>query len=85
MEFFDEIEIMNILNEISNKLTYITERLEYIENDIKDIKKSSNNMDEHISFVENVYDTVKIPFYYIINKITRNNVTDIPSKQIKNE
>jgi len=85
MEFFDEIEIMNILNEISNKLTYITERLEYIENDIKDIKKSSNNMDEHISFVENVYDTVKIPFYYIINKITQNNVTDIPDKQIKNE
>jgi len=85
MEFFDEIEIMNILNEISNKLTYITERLEYIENDMKDIKKSSNNMDEHISFVENVYDTVKIPFYYIINKITQNNVTDIPAKQIKNE
>lgn len=82
---FDEIKIMNILNEISEKLTYITEHLEYIENDLKDIKKSSNNMDDHISFVENVYDTVKYPFYYIINKIKPINLNDIPKKQIKNE
>jgi hypothetical protein len=85
MVSFDEIKIMNILNEISEKLTYITEHLEYIENDLKDIKKSSNNMDDHISFVENVYDTVKYPFYYIINKIKPINLNDIPKKQIKNE
>jgi hypothetical protein len=83
MIYDDDIKIMNILNEISEKLTYINERLEYIENDMKEIKKSSSNMDEHISFIENVYETVKTPFYYIINKVKP--IRDIPSKQIKNE
>lgn len=80
-ESLNDIFIMNMLTEISNKLNYITEHLNYIENDIKDIKHSSNNMNEHISFVETVYDTVKIPFYYIINKITP--ISNLPSKKIK--
>lgn len=75
--------IINLLSEISSKLTTIDSklvvidtrliaidtRLIAIENDLKSIKSSSNNMDEHISFIENVYDTIKNPFYYIINKI----------------
>jgi hypothetical protein len=35
-------------------------------------------MNEHISFIENVYDTVKNPFYFIINKIRP--IENIPEK-----
>jgi hypothetical protein len=33
------------------------------------LKKGNNKMLNHISFVENVYDTIKSPFYCILNKI----------------
>lgn len=59
----------SIYLEILEKLNKIEEKLEIMQNDINNIKKASNNMDNHISFVETVYDTVKNPFYYIMNKI----------------
>jgi len=38
---------------------------------ILDIKKSTNNMDKHISFVENVYLTLKIPLEFIKTNIEK--------------
>ena len=35
----------------------------------KDISKSCSKMSGHIDFVENVYDTVKLPLTYICNKV----------------
>jgi hypothetical protein len=35
-------------------------------------------MSEHISFIENVYETVKNPFYFIMNKIRP--IEGIPEK-----
>lgn len=64
-----EDERTQILYKILDKLDDIDQRLGVIESDIEQIKKSNSNMDEHISFVENVYDTIKNPFYYIMNKI----------------
>ena len=64
-----EDERTQILYKILDKLDDIDQRLSVIESDIEQIKKSNSNMDEHISFVENVYDTIKNPFYYIMNKI----------------
>jgi glycerol-3-phosphate responsive antiterminator len=64
--------ILQQLKEISSRLTLIEEKLEYI-------KKSNDNMNEHIDFVENVYNTVKSPFYYIMSKVKRIDV--IPEKQ----
>ena len=66
----------SIYLEILEKLNKIEGKLEIIQNDINDIKKSSNNMDTHISFIETVYENVKNPFYYIMNKIKPINVID---------
>lgn len=71
-----EIEelILQQLKEISSRLALIEEKLEII-------KKSNDNMNEHIDFVENVYDTIKSPFYYIMSKVKR--IDNIPEKQTK--
>jgi hypothetical protein len=64
--------------DILNKLDEIVKRLDRIEEDIKYLKNGSDNMTEHISFVENVYDTIKSPFYFIMNKVRP--IHEIPDK-----
>ncbi len=54
--------IINILNNINNKLDKIEERLIKIEG-------SQNKMDTHIDFIEDIYDNVKHPLNYITNKV----------------
>lgn len=63
---------------ILEKLNEIIDRLSKIEKEIQYIKKGSENMTEHISFVENIYDTIKNPFYYVISKIKP--IEKIPEK-----
>lgn len=57
-EEIKELEIK--LNKIEQKLDKIIELLE------KDCKK----MVDHIDFVENVYDNIKMPFYYVMDKVS---------------
>lgn len=66
------------LNDILNKLDEIIQRLNKIEEDIKYLKNGNDNMTDHISFIENVYDTIKSPFYFIMNKIKP--IQQIPEK-----
>jgi hypothetical protein len=54
----NELEIK--FNRIEQKLDKIIELLE------KDCKK----MVDHIDFVENVYDSIKMPFYYVMDKVS---------------
>jgi hypothetical protein len=58
-----------VIKELETTLQKILSRLEIIENDIKYLKAGNDNMNRHISFVESVYDYVKSPLYYIINKV----------------
>jgi glycerol-3-phosphate responsive antiterminator len=77
------------MTDISTKLDYILEKLiflekdiQYLKSEIEYIKKGNDTMIDHISFVEKVYDTIKNPFYFILNKIKP--IYKIPEK-IKNE
>jgi tetrahydromethanopterin S-methyltransferase subunit G len=61
------------LQELNEKIDYNTKLL----NDIlklinNDVKKKCDKMNEHIEFVENVYDAVKSPLNYICNSINSN-------------
>jgi len=57
----EEIKQLEIkLNRMEQKLDKIIELLE------KDCKK----MVDHIDFVENVYDNIKMPFYYVMDKVS---------------
>ena len=60
---FDEI------NEINNRLDKIEIQLNIINEKQYDIDKSTKNMDNHIQFIENVYDKLKKPLLFATNKI----------------
>lgn len=55
---------------ILDKLKEIENRITNIETEIIYIKSSTQNMDNHISFVEKVYDSIKMPFHYIMDKVS---------------
>ena len=40
-----------------------------LERKIDEIHKNTKHMEEHIDFVENVYEKIKIPFHYLMNKV----------------
>jgi len=64
------LDLENMFKIIEKKMDKILELLE------KDCKK----MSDHIDFVENVYDNVKMPFYYVMNKV--NNLVSSDNKGI---
>jgi len=55
--------------EIIELLKGINSRLDKIENEISDIKRTNKKMSDHINFVENTYSLVRTPLGYLKNKI----------------
>jgi hypothetical protein len=67
-------DIKYTLANINNELTNIKQELQLHTVQLNDISKNSDKMDNHISFVENIYDIVKSPFektlsYYYGNTV----------------
>ena len=67
---------MNIDQEILDiheKLVALETRYERIEHKLDKIlellEKDCKKMTDHIDFIENVYDNVKSPFYYLMDKV----------------
>jgi septation ring formation regulator EzrA len=61
------------MNRIENKLDKLLKDFEIL----NELEPQCKKMSEHIDFVENVYDTVKSPMYYIFNKISKiRNITN---------
>ena len=60
---------------LSNKLEIITQKLEQVQTKLEKLEKLENiyentkRMNEHITFVESTYDSVKTPFNYLMNKV----------------
>ena len=78
MNNIDNIDNTRLLN-IENKLISIENKLDYIINKIDSkVVKSCDNIDRHITFIEKVYDIVKYPLFFIINKI--NMISNIKKK-----
>lgn len=63
----DPNELREWMMTISTKIDNIALRITSLENSMDYIKRSSNHMDEHINFVEQVYDTVKSPMTLLLN------------------
>jgi hypothetical protein len=75
-------------NELISVLKNIETRLENIENILNETKISNQKMDDHIDFIDGVYDTVRKPFSTILSICTNSSVeikdkTNIV-KEIKN-
>ena len=63
----------NHQNTIINKLVELEKRCERMETKMDKIlellEKDCKKMTDHIDFIENVYDNVKSPFYYLMDKV----------------
>jgi len=60
-------------DEIIQKITELEKRCERMETKMDKIleilEKDCKKMTDHIDFIENVYDNVKSPFYYLMDKV----------------
>lgn len=62
----NEITILKIkIDRVEEKLDAILQKMD------TNIIKNCDKMGEHIDFVNNVYDTVKVPLHYISNKMQK--------------
>ena len=66
-----------------DKIDNIEHRLTIIEDKLEFAKDSGIRMNNHITFIESVFDTVKIPFFYIMNKIKPIDTKTIEMKYIR--
>lgn len=60
-------DILQKLESIDNLLEKMGEKLEKIERSITELKGDTTKMNEHIEFVETVYDVVKKPFRKVLS------------------
>jgi hypothetical protein len=64
--------IRNELTNLKNKVERMEEKLDAIMQKLDtNIIKNCDKMGDHIDFVNNVYDTVKVPLHYISNKVQK--------------
>ena len=64
--------IRNEIKILKNQVVRMEEKLDAIMQKLDtNIIKNCDKMGEHIDFVNNVYDTVKVPLHYISNKVQK--------------
>lgn len=64
--------IRNEIEFLKNKVERMEEKLDAILQKMdNNIIKNCDKMGDHIDFVNNVYDTVKVPLHYISNKVQK--------------
>jgi hypothetical protein len=62
-------DLINILRNIETKLNIINLRLDNLNLRLTNIEIIYNRLDNHITFIEDVYYKMKLPLDYFINKI----------------
>lgn len=80
------------LTEIKEMLGEMRADIKEIKRDIKSIKKDMNrtmgacvNMDDHISFIDGIYDTLIQPMNYILSKTSSSSSQLAPKHLIKDK
>lgn len=66
-------EIKSLLKLLESRLTTIELDIKEIKNDLKNmdgIKYSLKNMDNHISFIESIYEKIKSPFQIALSQFS---------------
>ena len=52
--------------DLESRLTLLEQKMDMI---VELLKQDGKKMRDHIDFIEGVYETIKNPFYYILDKI----------------
>jgi|LakMenEpi03Aug12_release.lakeMendotaPanAssembly.Ray.scaffolds.fasta_scaffold12435_2 hypothetical protein len=71
--------INNKLDELKVEMKTLKDQVEHTDHKLNIVNSSCKNMDEHIGFVENIYDIVKSPF----QKVLTYYYTDTDSKKLE--
>jgi len=58
--------LKNKILDLENHFTIMDKKMDKI---LEILEKDCKKMSDHIDFVENVYDNVKMPFYYVMDKV----------------
>lgn len=75
----DKDFLKNKILDLEKHFTIMEKKMDKI---LELLEKDCKKMSDHIDFVENVYDNVKMPFYYVMNKVNyfvssdNNNILD---------
>ena len=62
----DQDKIIDKITELENRCERMETKMDKI---LELLEKDCKKMTDHIDFVENVYDNVKSPFYYLMDKV----------------
>ena len=70
----DDIDkLINKILQIENKIDKLETNMNRLESKLDKLleilEKDCKKMTDHIDFIENVYDNVKSPFYYLMDKV----------------
>ncbi len=63
--------IIEILKNVKHNQETIMKRLDLIENRLMIVENSGNKMNNHIDFVENIYESIKAPFHYVMDTVSK--------------
>jgi hypothetical protein len=60
----------NKMTEYESKIDLLLLEIASLRQELSRIKDTTSRMDKHISFVESVFDVVRIPFFSLMNAVT---------------
>jgi len=63
---FKDSEILDKILDLEKRFEQIEQKMDKI---LEILEKDCKKMTDHIDFIENVYDNVKSPFYYLMDKV----------------
>lgn len=70
------------MDSVISELREISNRLESIEDDIREIQASNRKIDSHVDFVNGVYDKVRRPFHYFFDTLAKvQNANELRNKK----
>ena len=71
-------DLEHITNHLHSKTDIINKKTTIIHQNTQIIHQSTKNMDQHISFVQTVYDNVKYPFYQLLSYVSPSYQSPLP-------
>lgn len=60
---------MDKITDLENKVQHLEEKIDILINLLENVKKDTGKMSNHIDFIDNVYMKVKMPLFWICDKV----------------
>lgn len=67
-EYVERLESL-VREEYLNKILDLERKIDIIITKLDKVEKGTNNMDEHINFINNTYQKVKTPLFWVCDRV----------------